>query len=65
MSISVNEVELLILENALDSANEHVARCERRVTAAKVDLDSARAAVSSLAHSIKNKRDEWLLRSVV
>jgi hypothetical protein len=66
------EVEILMLDNALKSAREHSARCKRRRDRVKHELDEANLvlaeadhAVRSLERSITNKRQEFLLRSVV
>ena len=59
------EVQILILDSALDSARQHTARCKRRVAEAQHNLDESINAERVLANSLASMREAMLLRSVV
>ena len=59
------EVQILIIDSALESAQQHVVRCKRRLSEARINLEEAEHVVRSLERSIAAKREEYLLRSVV
>jgi hypothetical protein len=66
------EVQILILDSALDSARHHTARCKRRRDRVKCELaeaqhtlDESINAEATLERSIASMREAMLLRSVV
>ena len=58
------EIEILILENALDSAKIHTARMMRRLNQAIEAHDAARGSEIALKWNIKQLREAYL-RGVV
>ena len=64
MTLSKEEVEILMLENARRTADEHVARCQRRICSARIELEAAVSAVQRLDDQILAKRDAYLMRTV-
>lgn len=62
MSISLQEVEILILESALESARQHEQRCIRRIGEAREAAEDANAAVRKLSDQINFLRYAWMNR---
>lgn len=63
ISITPEEVEILMLENALREANGRVGRRRRAVAAAQVELSEAVASVIRLEEQIRAKREAYLMRT--
>ena len=61
---SKEEIEILILENALDSAREHATRLKRRIYNAEVDYAEELERIKCIQESIEIRRDEYLGRTV-
>ncbi len=64
MNLSHEEVEILIIENALDTAKEHTARMKRRAYRAEAEFLEAQQHVKGLEETIQLMRDGYLSRTV-
>ena len=64
MSYSHEEVEILILENALDSAKLTTARLKRRIYRAEMEYAEALDTEKGLKETISLMRDGYLRRTV-
>jgi len=61
--LDLAEIQILILENALESAKQHTARCKRRLAEAEVTFSEASIAEMTLSRSINSLRDTYLQRA--
>ena len=64
MSYSHEEVEILVLETAMDSAREHSARMKRRMVTAEEKYWEAVRHEKGLKETISLMRDGYLRRTV-
>ena len=64
MGYSQEEVEILVLETALDSAREHSARMKRRMVTAEEKYWEAVRHEKGLRKTIQQLRDAYLRRTV-
>ena len=61
---SKEEIEILILENALDSAKEHASRLKRRIYNSEVDYAEELDRIKRLHETVQLLRDGYLSRTV-
>ena len=64
MSYSHEEVEILVLETAMDSAREHSVRMKRRMITAEEKYWEAVRHEKGLRETIQQLRDAYLRRTV-
>lgn len=63
LDLTVEEIEILIVEQALRNTKEHAARCANRVRNATSDLNDATSAVSRLDASLNRIRSAYLSKA--
>lgn len=64
MTITTEEVEILMLANAARSAELSVARMRRRVKAAEIELSDAVSQLLRTEEALRVKREAYLMRTV-
>ncbi len=65
MNLTPEQLYILLMEQTLDNARLHEARCRRRFHAAEDDLIAAAKAVTALHNQIEGRRQEMLKRGCV